>query len=141
VLAAVQRLVPERPAAPMVLNERVTAADPLNVVPEAAPEPLLFMVKAFGVLPVPHGLLAVPSIPAVPACTQFPGVRAESVTLDTVIAGDPESPPEVPVVFWLNVGKLVRLAALNTGDALKVGAAEDPVKLPNTVFAAAELSV
>jgi len=42
-----------------------------------------------------------------------------------------------PVVFWLNVGKLVKLAALNTGADEKEGAAELPVKLPYTLFAAA----
>ena len=41
----------------------------------------------------------------------------------------------------MNVGKEVRFAALNTGAALKVGAAELPVKFPNTVFAAAVESV
>ena len=38
----------------------------------------------------------------------------------------------------MNVGKFVKLAALNTGEALKVGTAELPVKFPNTVFDAAE---
>jgi hypothetical protein len=26
------------------------------------------------------------------------------VQLDTVIAGEPDNPPDVPVVFWLKVG-------------------------------------
>ena len=47
----------------------------------------------------------------------------------------------MPVVFWLNVGKLVREAAENTGEAEKVGAAVLPVKLPNTEFAATVESV
>jgi hypothetical protein len=33
----------------------------------------------------------------------------------TVIAGEPDNPPDVPVVFWLNVGKLVMFAALMVG--------------------------
>jgi hypothetical protein len=37
----------------------------------------------------------------------------------------------------LNVGKLVRFAALKVGAAVNPGAAEPPVKFPNTVFAAA----
>jgi hypothetical protein len=37
-----------------------------------------------------------------------------------------------PFVLWLNVGKLVKLAALNTGAVLKVGTAPLLVKLPNT---------
>lgn len=41
----------------------------------------------------------------------------------------------------MNVGKLVRLAALNVGAAVNVGAAGLPVKFPNTVFAAAVESV
>lgn len=41
-----------------------------------------------------------------------------------------------PVVFWLNVGKLVRFAALKVGAAANSGAAVEPVKLPKTELAA-----
>src|SRR5260370_28963775 len=66
-------------------------------------------------------------IPPAPACTQFPEVKAESVTFDTVIAGEPVSPPSVPVVFWLNVGKAVMFAALIVGAVWKVGTPAPPV--------------
>jgi hypothetical protein len=35
--------------------------------------------------------------------------------LPTVMAGVPVSPPAVPVVFWLNVGNELMLAALIVG--------------------------
>lgn len=47
----------------------------------------------------------------------------------------------MPVVLWFNVGKFVRLAALNTGALLKIGTAEEPVKLPKTVLAATVTAV
>lgn len=44
-------------AAPSVLYDNVTAAEPLNVDPEAAPLPALFRVSAFVVVPLPAGVV------------------------------------------------------------------------------------
>ncbi len=108
---------------------------PLNVEPEAAPAPELFSVRGFVVVPpppppAPQAEPVVVRIPPAPACTQFPEVKAESVTFDTVIAGEPVSPPAVPVVFWLNVGKAVMFAALIVGAVWKVGTPAPPVAGP-----------
>jgi hypothetical protein len=48
-------------AAPIVLYESVTAVEPLNVVPDAAPEPELLRVKALVVVPLPPVALNVPA--------------------------------------------------------------------------------
>src|SRR5271168_5357935 len=55
--------------------------------------------------------------------------------------GVPERFAAVPVVLWLNIGKLVKLAALKTGDCENPGAAEPFVKLPKTELAACVESV
>ena len=58
---------PASAAAPIVLYESVCAALPLKVVPEAAPEPELFMVRALVVtdvaqLPLTQSMFAMPSV-------------------------------------------------------------------------------
>jgi hypothetical protein len=55
-----------RGAAPIVLYEIVCAALPLNVVPDVAPEPLLFIVSELVVVPPPPPN-AVHDVPLVPA--------------------------------------------------------------------------
>jgi hypothetical protein len=75
------------------------------VIPDKLPLPLLHpeVVKA---PPAPFGQTG-----------EVEALIAVSTRLETEIAGLPESPPAVPVVFWLKVGKLVRLAALTAGNA------------------------
>jgi hypothetical protein len=80
---------------------------------------------------------------ALPACGITPVVRPERPPPqpehdETVMAGLPLSPPDVPVVFWLKVGKLVMFAALIVGAVWKDGAAAPPLAGPaKTEFCAA----
>jgi hypothetical protein len=113
-----------RGAAPIVLYEIVSAALPLKAVPDAAPAPLLFIVKASPPLPEPQA----PSVsrPPAPTSTQSPVVvSAVSVKLGTLTVLSPvdpvwvkesvlapfvpfaitssmdhESVPEVPCQYW-----------------------------------------
>jgi hypothetical protein len=76
---------------------------------------------------------------AVPNAPPAAVVRADKVTSVALVVA--VTLAAVPLVFWLKVGKLVNAAALNTGAALNAGAADAPVKLPNTELAAAALAV
>lgn len=79
--------------APSVLYEMVVAADPLNVWPDAAPDPPLLNVTAFATLPAEPVMFALSDEVEIPYVTPLlPPMRPESVLMVSV-----------PLMRWLPV--------------------------------------
>jgi hypothetical protein len=108
--------------APIVLYEIVWADEPLKVVPLAAPEPLLFIVREFVVVPDTAALIVPPDIVTVvpstftPPSTDVDAVGREyaaeyapvpSVPPVPTLSVDPSVPENVSVLVAFNVLALV----------------------------------